>query len=78
MHYRSLFKSFSLFLGACCLAVPLFGQAAMFNVSMDTSSIGGGSYYVVYDLINGDGVSDNQVTLGNFTGFGSPLTNPIT
>jgi len=76
MYYCRLFNCFSLLLGACCLLVPLLGQASMFNVSMNTSSIGGGSFSVVFDLIDGDGVSNNQITLGNFMGFGNPLTSP--
>ncbi len=76
MYHCRLFNCFSLLLGTCCLLVPLLGQASMFNVSMNTSSIGGGSFSVVFDLIDGDGMSNNQITLGNFMGFGNPLTSP--
>jgi hypothetical protein len=43
---------------------------------MDTSPISGGSFSVVFDLIDGDGVTNNQINLSNFLGFGNPLTSP--
>lgn len=54
-----------------------FSDAAAINVTLDTTSISGGTYTLAFDLINGDGVSNNNVTLGGFsfgggTSSGSP------
>ncbi len=60
----------------------MLGQATVsdatpFSVTFDTSSISGGTYSLVFDLINGDGVSNNTVTLSSFAfGGGGPSGNP--
>ena len=52
-------------------------NAAAVNVTLDTSSISGGAYTLVFDLINGDGVTNNSVSLGGFSfGGGTSAGSP--
>jgi hypothetical protein len=51
--------------------------ATVIDVSLDTSSISGGSFSVVFDLFNGDTTPNNSVTISNFDfGGGIPSGSP--
>lgn len=50
----------------------------VFDVTLDTSALIGGSYFVDFQLNDGDGVQNNTVSLSNFTfGGGSAGGSPV-
>ena len=49
---------------------------ATFDVSLDTSSISGTDAQLVFELIDGDGVTDNAVSLSNFNLGGGTVAAP--
>lgn len=49
-----------------------------FNVSLDTSALVGGSYFLDFQLNDGDGVANNSALLSNFLfGGGSAAGSPV-
>ena len=52
------------------LAAPTAWADPTFNVSLNTSSISGTTGQVVFELIDGDGVVDNSLSLANFETIG--------
>ncbi|CAH1386346.1 NF038129 family PEP-CTERM protein [Candidatus Nitrotoga sp. M5] len=56
------------------LSTALSHANAIYDVTLDTSSISGGTYSLVYDLIDGDGAINNTVTLNNFMFGGGAIT----
>lgn len=64
-------------------AVPGFlpsspAEALPFDVQLDTGPLGGGSFSLVFDLIDGDAVANNTVALGNFQFGGGGATGSPT
>lgn len=64
-----------LFAGAM-LAAPAVRADATFAVSLDTSSISGTDGQVVFELIDGDGVVDNSISLSSFDLGGGTVGAP--
>lgn len=57
------------------LSAALSHANAIYDVTLDTSSISGGTYSVAYDLSDGDGAINNTVTLNNFMFGGGGISS---
>jgi len=59
------------------LGYATVSNASLYSITFDTSSISGGTFSLVLDHFNGDGVLNNSVTVSNFAfGGGSPSGSP--
>ena len=56
------------------LGAAVTHATALFNVTVDTTSISGGTYSVAFDLTDGDSVTNNTVSVSNFVFNGGGIT----
>ncbi|MEJ2680419.1 MAG: NF038129 family PEP-CTERM protein [Gammaproteobacteria bacterium] len=56
------------------LGTAVTHATAIFNVTLDTTSISGETHSVAFDLIDGDGVTNNTVSVSNFMFNGGGIT----
>ena len=61
---------------AATMVAPATRADATFDVSLDTTSISGTGGQIVFELIDGDGVADNNVSLSNFDLGGGTIDAP--
>jgi hypothetical protein len=56
------------------LGIATPGIASPINVTLDTSAVSGGAFSLVFDLIDGDGIANNSVSLSGFAFGGGSVS----